>query len=51
MTSMESLFVQEVQLSFKDKMREYDDEASLLKDATNWCYEQGYFPIVYFSTR
>ena len=32
MTSLESLFVQEVNLSFKDKMRQYDDEASLLKD-------------------
>ena len=45
MTSLESLFVQEVNLSFKDKMRQYDDEASLLKDAIDWCYEQGYFPI------
>ena len=45
MTSLESLFVKEVNLSFKDKMREYNDEASLLKDAISWCFEQGYYPI------
>lgn len=45
MTNLDDLFVKEVNLSFRDKMSEYDDEASLLKDATDWCYSQGYLPI------
>ena len=45
MTNLDDLFVQEVKLSFKDKMHQYDDEAALLKDATDWCYAQGYYPI------
>lgn len=45
MINPESLFVQEVNLSFKDKIQQYDDEADLLKDAINWCWEQGYQPI------
>ena len=45
MTNLDDLFVKEVNLSFRDKMSEYDDEAPLLKDATDWCYSQGYLPI------
>ena len=45
MINPESLFVQEVNLSFKDKLHQYDDEADLLKDAIAWCYDQGYYPI------
>lgn len=45
MTSLDDLFVKEVHLSFTDKMQQYDDEASLLKDAIDWCFEQGYYPI------
>lgn len=41
----EPLFVQEVKLSFKDKLKQYDAEADLLKDAIKWCYDQGYLPI------
>lgn len=45
MTDLKELFVQEVNRQFTDMIREYDDEASLLKDAIDWCWEQGYQPI------
>lgn len=41
----EPLFVQEVRLSFKDKMREYDDEADILDAVQEWCLQEGYLPI------
>ena len=41
----EPLFVQDIRTSFKDKMREYDDEADLLDAVQTWCYQEGYLPI------
>ena len=41
----ESLFVQEIKLSFKDKMAMYDKEADFLEAAIKWCFQEGYYPI------
>lgn len=41
----EPLFVKEVKLSFKDKMREYDAEADVLDAVQKWCLQEGYLPI------
>ena len=41
----EPLFAPETHLSFKDKTREYDDEADLLDAVQKWCLQEGYLPI------
>lgn len=41
----EDLFVQELNLSFSDKMRQFDAEADLLDAVQKWCLQEGYLPI------
>lgn len=41
----EPLFVQELKLTFKDKLKQYDAEADFLSAAQKWCLQEGYLPI------
>jgi hypothetical protein len=41
----EPLFVEETKLSFKDKLRMYEDEGEFLDVVQEWCYSEGYLPI------
>lgn len=41
----EPLFIQEMKLSFKDKIAQYDAEADLLDAVQKWCLQEGYLPI------
>lgn len=41
----EPLFVQELKLSFRDKIKQYDAEAGLLDAVQAWCLQEGYLPI------